>query len=79
MRKQSKSFRLNVYYDIDRYPGFGLDSTIRGIVGRPEEGAGTNLVTRIRDISFLFKDESSAKKALARLKKKKIEAELISD
>ena len=77
MKKQPE-FRLNVYYQADRHPGFGLDSTIRGIVGRPEDGAGTDLSTMTRDIGFSFKDEGAAKKALARLKKQKIRAELVS-
>lgn len=76
MSKPEPKFLLNVYYPADRHPGFCLDSTIRGIVGRPETGAGTDLTSMTRDMSFVFKDENEAKKALSRLKKKKIAAEV---
>jgi hypothetical protein len=76
MAKPEQKFLLNVSYPADRHPGFGLDSTIRGIVGRPETGAGTDLKSMTRDMSFEFDDKGEAKKALSRLKKKKIEAEV---
>lgn len=76
---QQERFRLNAYYSASKYPRFGLDSVIKGIVGRPEIGAGTDLMTMTRDIGFEFKDEKAAKRALARLKAKKIKAELIAD
>lgn len=72
------TFVLSAFYSSSRHPGFGLDSTIKGIVGRPETGAGTDLKAMIRDIVFEFKDEKAAKKALTRLKDKKIRAELES-
>ena len=48
------------------------DSTVQGIVGRVSSGSGTNLESMERDMSFEFKDEKEAKKALERAKKSKI-------
>ena len=75
MKKAAEKFVLIAYYDASRH-GLEFDSKIRGVVGRPEDGAGTNLQTMERDISFSFSEESAAKKALSRLKKQKIKAEL---
>jgi hypothetical protein len=73
-----ESYVLTVYYSIDRYPKFDLDSVIKGIVGRPEMGAGVLMETKMRDLLFEFKDDKKeAKRALARLKAKKIKAQLV--
>lgn len=72
---KSKTFVLSAYYSAEKH-GFKLDSVISGIVGRPATGAGTDLSTMTRDLGFEFKEEKEAKKALARLKKKKIHAEV---
>ena len=75
-KKQEPVFRINAFYSMAKYPDFKLDPTIRGLVGKPEVGAGSNLLTRIRDLGFEFGDLKLAKKALARLKKAKVRAEL---
>lgn len=75
MTQKAPEYYLTAYYDASRH-GLGFDTTISGIVGRPADGAGTDLKTMRRDIGFSFKDEGSAKKALTRLKKQKIKAEL---
>lgn len=76
VKETKESFLLNVSYSVQRHPGFGLDSTIRGIVGRPESDSGLNLKTHERDLGFEFHDKKEAKKALTRLKDKKIDAVL---
>jgi hypothetical protein len=74
MTVKETSFVVTAFYSAERF-GMTLDSKIRGIVGRPEAGAGTHLETMTRDISFRFKDENEAKRALSRLKKQKFKTE----
>lgn len=76
--KKQETFVLTAFYSASKHPLIEFDATIRGIVGRPETGAGTELGSMTRDISFEFNDEKAAKKALTRLKAKKIRAELAS-
>lgn len=63
-------FVLSVEFDPSRFE----DNTIRGIVGKLETGSGTNLVSFMRDMSFEYASEKDAKKALERIKKKKVSA-----
>jgi len=52
------------------------DELIRKIVGRSECAAGMLLRTMERDMVFTFKQPVAAKRALKRLKKKGIKAEI---
>lgn len=66
-------FVLIAEYSLSKYD-LDHDSRIRGIVGRPDAGSGTNLQTGTRDLSFHFDDEKEAKKALKRLKSKDVKS-----
>jgi hypothetical protein len=68
-------FVLVTEYSLSKYDT-EHDSKVRGIVGRPEMGSGTNLTTGVRDLSFHFDDEKEAKKALKRLKDKGMRSSL---
>ncbi|TXH11797.1 MAG: hypothetical protein E6R04_00840 [Spirochaetes bacterium] len=75
MPAKKPKFVLVAEYSLSKYD-LDHDSKIRGIVGRPDVGAGTNLVSGVRDISFHFDDEKEAKKALKRLKAKSVKSSL---
>lgn len=68
----AEKFVLVVSFDSLKF----TDSVVQGIVGRTSRGSGTNLLSMERDMSFEFKDEKEAKKALARIKKAKIRGEI---
>lgn len=66
----NQKFILNAVFSSHKFE----DSVVTGIVGRPSSASGFLVKTSERDMQFEFTDEGSAKKALARLKKKGIKA-----
>lgn len=77
MKERKELFLLTALYPLKRYPNYELDEKIIGLVGRPEMGRGSNLKGKgMRDVGFIFEKEKDAKRALTRLKDKKIEATL---
>jgi hypothetical protein len=77
MKDEKKDFWLTVSYK-DTLAEFKLDSTIRGIAGRPELGRAWHGNTKLRSMTFVFDgdEKTTAKRALKRLKDQKLKAVL---
>lgn len=75
---------LIAYYNCGKWNRNGpedqiCDGLIRKLVGRREDGAGTLFQTMERDMVFTFKRLDAAKRALKRLTKKGISAEIVNE
>lgn len=76
MKLPSPSFLVSANYEAME-SDFEYDSVVRGLVGRPEKNSSWDSDTRVRMMDFVFDNKNDAKKALTRLRNKKIKAEIV--